>query len=65
MSGRRIGDVTAEDIRRAAKVASVPEKVGWGMYEDLRDVFPEALSTAAQQLASECCGNKELQREIE
>lgn len=62
---RRIDDVTAEDIKRAAKAAGIPEKIGWGMYEDLRDGFIEALSTAAQQLTGECCGKEELQREIE
>jgi serine/threonine-protein kinase HipA len=50
---RRIDDVTATDIRNAAKQAGLPEMFGWQQYVQLCGIFPDALSTAKDELVQQ------------
>lgn len=48
---RRIDDVTARDIRSAARSAGISEALGWEHYLSLREEFRAALPQAEQEIA--------------
>lgn len=54
---RRIDDVTAEDIRRAAKEIGIAEKLGWQQYVSLCEEFEAALPIAEQEIAAKGFAN--------
>ena len=50
---RRTDDVTAEDIRQAAKEIGIAEKLGWQQYRSLCAELETALSVAEQEIAEQ------------
>lgn len=50
---RRLDEVTASDIRTAARRTGISEAMGWEQFERLREEFPLALVKAEQDLADQ------------